>query len=176
VANDITITIDGIQIKTVAGKRVLEAALDNGIYIPNLCSLRDIKQPTGACRLCQVMVEGKERSRAACQTPVAEGMVVHSNTPEVNAIRRKILAITLATHPHTCLGCHRLLHCGPGEICLRFSDAGADKCVLCGKNGRCDIQLAVDFIGLDEDIFPYRFKELETVSYTHLTLPTIYSV
>src|SRR4030065_1153190 len=92
----ITLTIDGTEVRTTRGKRILEAALDAGIYIPSLCVLRDIKLPFGACRLCQVQIEGRRGTITACSEPAADGMVVRSNMPEVNDLRRKILEILLS--------------------------------------------------------------------------------
>ena len=155
----ITLTIDGIEVRATKGKRILEAALDAGIYIPNLCALRDIKLPFGACRLCQVQVEGKRSTITACSEPAADGMVVRSNTPEVNSLRRKILEIMLARHPHACLTCWRKKRCQPFDICLR-NVAVTERCVTCSKNGRCELQKAVDFIGLDGMPFPYIPKGL----------------
>jgi len=156
----VTLSIDGKEIKTVKGKRILEAALDNGIYIPNLCAIPDIKLPTGACRLCQVQIEGKRGFITACSEPAVDGMVVHSNTPEVNDFRREILQILLARHPHVCLTCNRRERCKPGDICLRVSSVDEQQCILCPKNGRCELQRAVDFIGLDDMTYPYQHKGL----------------
>lgn len=157
-AKVITLKIDGVEIKTTEGKRILEAALDNNIYIPNLCSLRDVKQPYGACRLCQVQVEGKEGFVTACSEPVVEGMVVHSNTPEVNAVRRKILQMMLARHAFVCLECHRRDRCEPGGTCLRLTSVNEQFCILCPNNGRCELQRASDFIGLGKVPYPYTPK------------------
>ena len=155
----INLTIDGTQVKTTRGKRILEAALDVGIYIPNLCALRDIKLPFGACRLCQVQMEGRRGTITACSEPAADGMVIRNNTPEVNGLRRKILEMMLARHPHDCLTCWRKERCQPFDICLR-NVAVTERCVTCSKNGRCELQKAVDFIGLDEMPFPYTPKGL----------------
>jgi len=155
----ITLTIDGIEVRTTKGKRILEAALDADIYIPHLCALRDIKLPFGACRLCQVQIEGRRGTITACSEPVTDGMIVRSNTPEVNALRRKILEIMLARHPHACLTCWRRERCQPFDICLR-NVAVTERCVTCSKNGRCELQQAVDFIGLDGMPFPYIPKGL----------------
>ena len=161
---NITITIDGVEVKTTKGKRILEAALDAGIYIPNLCSLRDIKLAFGACRLCQVRIEGQGGkhggSVTACSEPAVDGMVIHSNTPEINDLRRKVLQVMLARHPHICLGCNRRAHCKPGDVCLRFVGVNEQQCILCSNNGRCELQTAVDFIGLDDMPYPYTDKGL----------------
>ena len=155
----ITLTIDGTEVRTTKGKRILEAALDAGIYIPNLCALRDIKLPFGACRLCQVQMEGRRGTITACSELAADGMVIRNNTPEVNGLRRKILEMMLARHPHDCLTCWRKERCQPFDICLR-NVAVTERCVTCSKNGRCELQKAVDFIGLDEMPFPYTPKGL----------------
>src|SRR4030042_1133170 len=158
-ADTITLTIDGAEVSTTKGKRILEAALDAGVYIPNLCALRDIKLPFGACRLCQVQIEGRGGTITACSEPAVDGMVVRSNIPEVNDLRRKILEILLARHPHACLTCWRKERCQPFDICLR-NVAVTERCVTCSKNGRCELQQAVDFIGLDGMPFPYTPKGL----------------
>jgi len=155
----ISLTIDGIEVKTTKGKRILEAALDAGIYIPNLCALRDIKLPFGACRLCQVQIEGRRGTITACSEPAADGMVVHSNTPEVNCLRREILELMLARHPHECLTCWRKERCQPFDICLR-NVAVTERCVTCPKNRHCELQNVADFIGLDTMAFPYTSKGL----------------
>ena len=156
----ITITIDGIEVKTTKGKRILEAALDAGIYIPNLCALRDIPLPTGACRICQVQIEGKRGTVTACSEPAADGMVIQNNTPEINSIRRNILEIMLAKHPSVCLTCHRRQRCLPGDICLRLVEVTEEQCILCPNNGRCELQRVVDFVGLTDVRYPYKSKEL----------------
>jgi ferredoxin len=153
--NIITLKIDGVEVKTTRGKRILEAALDNNIYIPNLCSLRDIKLPYGACRLCQVQIEGRKGYVTACSEPAAEGMVIISNTAEINAQRRKILHIMLARHAFVCLECHRRERCKPGDTCLRLTCVDEQQCILCPNNNRCDLQRASDFIGLGKMPYPY---------------------
>lgn len=155
----INLSIDGIQVKTTKGKRILEAALDAGIYIPNLCALRDIKLPFGACRLCQVQIEGRRGTITACSEPAAEGMVVHSNAPEVNCLRREILEMMLARHPHECLTCWRKERCQPFDICLRNVSV-TERCVTCLKNRHCELQKVADFIGLDTMPYPYTPKGL----------------
>ncbi|MCK4433393.1 MAG: (2Fe-2S)-binding protein, partial [Methanomicrobia archaeon] len=71
----IRVNIDGTEIEVEAGKTVLEAALQAGIYIPNLCYHPDIPS-IGACRLCIVEIKGMKGFPTACTTTVKEGMVV----------------------------------------------------------------------------------------------------
>ncbi len=94
----IRLNINGKEIEIETGKTVLEAALEAGIYIPNLCYHPDIA-PTGSCRLCIVEIEGMEGFPAACTTQVKEGMVVHSNTPKVQELRKNIVWFILSEHP-----------------------------------------------------------------------------
>ena len=99
----VKLTIDGKEVKAAEGKRILEAALENGIYIPNLCAIADVELPFGACRLCFVEIEGKRGMVTACTEPIKEGMVVHTATEEITKLRRTILDFILARHPRECL-------------------------------------------------------------------------
>ena len=101
----VTLTIDDNEIRTRTGYSVLWAALDNGIYIPNLCAIRDAARPEAACRLCFVEVEGKEQPVTACTTTVTDGMVV--NTRGTNALRlaRSGFELLMASHPVDCAHC-----------------------------------------------------------------------
>jgi len=155
----VTLTIDGKTVRTSEGKRILEAALENGIYIPNLCAIPDIELPFGACRLCLVEVEGRKEPVTACTEPVREGMVVHTVTEEITKLRRDILDFILARHPHECLVCHRREICGPLDVCLRTVSV-EERCVTCPKNKRCELQKVVEYVGLDEPRAPYEYRNL----------------
>ena len=98
-------TIDGIEVKSPRGEKLLWAALDNGIYIPNLCALREADLPFGACRLCFVEIEGRRSPVTACTQVVEEEMVVHTNTPRVNRLRRTAFELLLSHHPIDCRNC-----------------------------------------------------------------------
>ena len=87
-SNKITFNIDGREIEAVPGQTILEAADDAGIYIPRLCAKKGLS-PHGSCRVCTVRVNG--RPQAACTQPVAPGMNVENDTPEMKA-RSTILA------------------------------------------------------------------------------------
>lgn len=150
----ITLTIDGKRIQSQKGKRILEAALENGMYIPNLCAIADIELPFGACRLCFVQVEGMKEPVTACTEPVREGMVVHTVTPEITRLRRTVLDFILSKHPHECLVCWRRTICDPLQPCLRTVSV-EERCVTCPKNKRCELQKVVDYVGLDGLKAPY---------------------
>ena len=67
-AGNIKLTIDHIEIVAEKGTTILEAALDNGIYIPHLCYHPDL-QPVGVCRLCMVEIDGRGLTMS-CLAPV----------------------------------------------------------------------------------------------------------
>ena len=103
--NTITIIIDGKEVTAREGEKVLWAALDNGVYIPNLCALRDDPEPSGACRLCFVEVEGKRQPVAACTETVEQGMVVNSKGPRALRLARTAFELLMASHPVDCAHC-----------------------------------------------------------------------
>lgn len=109
--NVITITIDGKKIETAEGVTVLETAGNSGIYIPHLCHSPGLK-PYGACRMCIVEIEGMRGLPTSCTTRVADGMVIHNDTEQVNRVRRMICEMLIADHPLTCLSCAANMNCG----------------------------------------------------------------
>ncbi len=152
--DEITVTIDGREIKTSEGKTVLQAAQEAGIYIPALCSHPDLV-PGGYCGLCIVEVDGSGDVQA-CMTEVSDGMVVTTETPSVRQQREEALEKILTEHPHSCLDCWRKERCKPFDICLRSTDV-SQHCVTCPQNGHCELQRVVDYIGIRPDI-PYKPK------------------
>ncbi len=114
----VKIVIHNHEVEVRKGATVLEAAQQAGIYIPTLCAHPDL-EPTGECRLCLVEIEGGPGQATSCNTPVADGMVVHTESPEIIHARRAALEVILVEHPNACLTCNRLKHCGPNDICLR---------------------------------------------------------
>ena len=153
----VTLTINGVQIRAAKGEKVLWAALDNDIYIPNLCAIREADLPFGACRLCFVEIEGRNTPVTACTEPVAEGMVVHTDTPRVSRLRRTAFELLLSHHHVDCRNCAKNRNCELQRIASRLGlklkltrfrpiprelpvDSShplfiydPNKCVLCGK-------------------------------------------
>ncbi len=157
--NELTITIDGKQIKTRPGKMLLEAAIEAGIYIPYLCYHPGMK-PYGACRMCVVEIEGGRGYQASCTVPVQDGMVVKTRTQPVEQVRRTVMELLLAEHPHGCLTCHRIELCGPQDICLRHV-AVTDRCVTCPKNERCEFKDTTRYHTMDlESPLNYKYRSL----------------
>lgn len=93
----ITLTINGNTISSPEGKSVLEAARDHGIEIPTLCYHKTVS-PAASCRLCMVEVDGMRGDLPACNLPVHEGMVVHTETAALINSRRMILEMLLQNY------------------------------------------------------------------------------
>jgi bidirectional [NiFe] hydrogenase diaphorase subunit len=101
----VSLIIDGKEVKARQGDKVLWAALDNGIYIPNLCALRDASESDASCRLCWVEVEGKARPVTACTEMVEEGMVVNTRGAAALRLARTALELLLASNMVDCAHC-----------------------------------------------------------------------
>lgn len=110
-------TIDGRECMSEEGKRLVEAAEENGVFIPTLCNYKGIP-PKGSCRICTVLVSGKPMT--ACTTRVAEGMEVKSDTPELNAFRKAVVEILFAEGNHFCPSCERSGNCELQALAYRF--------------------------------------------------------
>lgn len=120
----VSLEIDGKMLEVKEGRTILEAAKEIGIEIPHLCymNLEEIgfKNDCSSCRICVVEVEGQRRLIPSCSTPVANGMKIWTNTKRVMQKRRNIVELLLSDHPKDCL--------------------------ICGKNGNCELQkIAISF-------------------------------
>ena len=131
----VNLTINGVKVQAPKNATILEAAKSAGIHIPTLCYHPDLK-PEGACRLCVVEATGARGLVASCCYPVAEGMVVQTNTAQVRKARRLVVELLLASHPKGCLSCR--------------------------KSGDCELQR----IAADLDVRNHRFDWGERKTYT----------
>lgn len=105
-----TIQVNNKKIKAEKGETILSALNRHGIIIPTLCRMKDFT-PTGACRMCVVEVEGRERLVTACSQPVEEWMKIKTHSPRVIQARKTIVELLLSNHPDDCLYCDRNLDC-----------------------------------------------------------------
>ena len=94
----VQLTIDGHATTVPEGTSVMRAASLAGIAIPKLCATESL-EAFGSCRLCLVAIEGKRGTPAACTTPVAEGMVVRTDTDQVLRLRRQVMELYMSDHP-----------------------------------------------------------------------------
>ena len=102
--------IDGMSIEANDGITILEAAKLAKVNIPTLCYLKEINE-IGACRICVVEVEGRDRLVAACNTPIEEGMQVHTNSEKIRLARKTNLELILSEHDCHCPTCIRSGNC-----------------------------------------------------------------
>lgn len=150
----IKLTINNRQVEAYEGKTILEVARENGIHIPTLCYLKDYTG-TGACRVCQVEVEGVRNLCAACVYPVREGMVIKTNSMRALDARRRVIELIVSNHSKDCLSCIRNTNCELQRLCQELGvreDAfkgektvptfdevspgvvrNTSKCILCGR-------------------------------------------
>jgi formate dehydrogenase alpha subunit len=106
VPSSITLTIDGKEIQSTAGRTLLQAANAAGIRIPHLCHDPRLK-PAGACRLCLVEIKGQPGMQTACTRTVEAGMVVETDNAAVRVIRKTVLEMIVSEHNMTCSTCDR---------------------------------------------------------------------
>jgi NADH dehydrogenase/NADH:ubiquinone oxidoreductase subunit G len=99
----VQLTVDDKLIEAKESTTLLATCLDNGIYIPNLCFLRVMKNPPASCRLCFVEIEGEGKPVSSCKLKVKEGMVVRTDTPAVRRLQLSAFQLLLSAHrldPH----------------------------------------------------------------------------
>ena len=106
----VKLIIDGREVNVPENTTILEAAASVGIKIPTLCYLKTLNE-IGACRICMVEIEGYEKLFTACNNPVREGMVIHTNSRKVWKVRRNNLQLLLSQHDVNCALCVRNGNC-----------------------------------------------------------------
>jgi formate dehydrogenase major subunit len=117
----VTLTIDGQQVEVPQGTSLMRAAVDAGVQVPKLCAT-DSLEPFGSCRLCLVEIEGRKGTPASCTTPAEAGMVVHTQTPRLQQLRKGVMELYISDHPLDCL--------------------------TCSANGNCELQTQAGVVGL----------------------------
>jgi NADH-quinone oxidoreductase subunit G len=111
----VKLTIDNIPVEVSEGTTILDAAKSVGVDLPTLCYMKDIND-IGACRICVAEIEGRKKLVTTCNTPVAEGMVVKTNSPRAREARRINVQFILSQHDCNCPTCIRSTNCGLQKI------------------------------------------------------------
>ena len=124
----VTLSIDGQTLTMTEGTSIMRAASLAGGSIPKLCAT-DSVESFGSCRLCLVEIEGRAGFPASCTTPVAEGMVVRTQTERLKQLRRGVMELYISDHPLDCL--------------------------TCAANGDCELQDQAGAVGLREVRYGY---------------------
>ncbi|MFQ5857107.1 MAG: FAD-dependent oxidoreductase [Anaerolineae bacterium] len=171
----VVLTIDDTQAEVPEGTTILEAADGVEIYIPRLCSHPNLPTAAGlkpvefiyrgeqrfdnnghnaefdGCQICIVQIKGWPEYARACNTTVEQGMVVQTNTLELQARRRDNLAPFLAHHPHACLTCAQREGCSRTQCSANVPEP--ERC--CPLLGNCELQRVAEYVGIREDIPRY---------------------
>jgi NADH-quinone oxidoreductase subunit G len=106
----VKITIDGKEVTTTKGKTVIQAAAEVGVAIPHYCYHPKLSI-AGNCRMCLVEIEKMPKLQIACNTQVAEGMGILTQSPKVLAVRQAVLEFLLINHPVDCPICDQAGEC-----------------------------------------------------------------
>lgn len=156
----VSLVIDGKKVNVESSTTILQASQKAGIHIPTLCHDPRL-DPSGACRMCVVEVNGLRSLAASCTTPVSEGMQVSTRSESVIHARKVNLELIWSNHPNDCLTCDKTGECKLQNLMYeyrvntsRFGDGNPpskpddsdpaiyrdmNKCILCGKCVRiCD--------------------------------------
>jgi formate dehydrogenase alpha subunit len=158
-----TITIDNKAVKARQNQTILQAAKENGAYIPSLCALEHLPS-YGACRLCVVEVDGIRGYPTSCTTPVEEGMVIRTETAELRTLRQEVLKLLLSEHPASCLFCQEQDSCKEYQGTIRKVGV-ITGCRYCPNDSRCELQQITEKVGLTETSYPVYYKNLPVEKY-----------
>jgi len=182
------------ELQVDEGKTLLQACLDNGIYIPNLCHIHGTDNPSASCRLCFVEIEGEDKPISSCTVKAKDGIIVKTDTPSVRRLQRTAFKLLMSVHRVDCGHCPANKKCElqriakflkvslkPKGLEQRLKEPELDedhpflnyypnRCVLCGK---CVIvckdqhgRALLTFAkrGLDTVVSSYGEKDVSTLS------------
>ena len=169
-ADPVKLTIDGREIQAQPGMLVIDAAKQAGIEVPAFCYYEGLSLQA-ACRMCLVEVEKMPKLQTACTLPVAEGMVVKTETAQVASARKYMLEFLLTNHPLDCPVCDKGGECELQDMTFRYGVGesryteekvhtpekqfspvvffDAPRCILCYRCVRiCDEGMGVKALGV----------------------------
>lgn len=121
---DVTLTVDGKRITAPAGTLLIEACRKVGIEIPAFCYYPGLSLQA-ACRMCLVRIEKMPKLQTACTTPIAEGMIVATETDEIKQARKSMLELLLANHPLDCPVCDAGGECELQDMTFKYGAGGS---------------------------------------------------
>jgi formate dehydrogenase major subunit len=139
-AEEVTLNIDGVSVAVPKGTSLMRAAIDAGVRVPKLCAT-DSLEPFGSCRLCLVEIDGRKGYPASCTTPAEAGMVVRTQSPKLQELRRNVMELYISDHPLDCL--------------------------TCSANGNCELQTQAGVVGLRNVRYGVAGEEVAGVSGAH---------
>ncbi len=116
---DVTFTVDGKKLTAPAGTLLIEACRTHGIEIPAFCYYPGLSLQA-ACRMCVVRIEKVPKLQTACTTPVAENMVVTTESPEIAQARKATIELLLGNHPLDCPVCDAGGECELQDMTFKY--------------------------------------------------------
>jgi NADH-quinone oxidoreductase subunit G len=119
---DVNFTVDGKKLTAPAGTLLIEACKSAGIEIPAFCYYPGLSLQA-ACRMCVVRIEKMPKLQTACTTPVAEGMNVTTESPEIAQARKSTLQLLLGNHPLDCPVCDAGGECELQDMTFKYGAA-----------------------------------------------------
>jgi formate dehydrogenase major subunit len=137
---EVNLNIDGVSVAVPKGTSLMRAAIDAGVRVPKLCAT-DSLEPFGSCRLCLVEIDGRKGYPASCTTPAEAGMVVRTQSPKLQELRRNVMELYISDHPLDCL--------------------------TCSANGNCELQTQAGVVGLRNVRYGVAGEEVAGVSGAH---------
>jgi formate dehydrogenase major subunit len=143
---ELSLTIDGQDVRATAGETILAAAKRADVDVPSLCEFENLPN-VGACRMCLVEIDG-DRLETACTTPVEDGMTVAVDTDELWDHRRTILELMFSEENHYCMYCEMEGNC---ELQDLFLEAGLDSVRFPLEYEDVDPDTSHEYITLDYD-------------------------
>jgi bidirectional [NiFe] hydrogenase diaphorase subunit len=154
-SDTVSIRLNGRKRKAQKGRTILEVARESGVEIPTLC-YHEALTPIGSCRLCVVEVRqaGRTRTMASCVTPVADGMIVRTETRLITKIRRMIITLLLARCPDI-----EIIKQTAKQLGVRSTPfpKGEEECFLCGM---C-VRACKEIVGIGAIGFAHRGPQSE---------------
>ena len=115
----VKVTINGRELTVEKGKTVLQAAIENGIELPYYCYHPGLGVD-GSCRVCIVKIEKMPKLQTSCSTVCTDGMVVHTQTPDVVEARAGVFEFLLINHPLDCPVCDKGGECPLQDFSYEF--------------------------------------------------------
>jgi len=116
---EITLTIDGKEVKGKEGDTILDVCRANGIDVPTLCHYDGLSD-VGACRMCVVEVERERRPVPSCTYPIRDGMVINTKTEKLEKYRRLLLELIFTERNHFCMFCEQSGNCELQKLAYQY--------------------------------------------------------
>jgi NADH-quinone oxidoreductase subunit G len=135
----IKVTINGKELQVPKGARLIEACRDNAFDIPSFCYYSDLALQA-SCRMCLVRIEKMPKLQTSCTITCTDGMVVTTQSEEIEKAQRAMMEFLLANHPLDCPVCDRGGECELQE--MAFNYGGLEERFTEGKNVKAERYLS----------------------------------